>query len=326
MISEIVDNEADKRSITISIIAASKVNLALQQNSVPVLRDIVLNNPTDVSYQDLELTVTTSPGFAKPKAWHITRLAPDTEFSLHDRMIELNPGFLEEVNEAVRGTYNFSLNSRDKVLATASCDVQVLSRNEWGGIQELPEILAAYVQPNSPFIQEILRTAAKVLQGIGHAPKLDGYQSRNRKKVGEMVNAIWSAVVRQDLAYAEPPASFENTGQKIRLPEEVKRYRLVTCMDSTLLFAGALEQAGFNSLVIFTKGHSFVGVWLEDLEFGTSVVEDLQALRKRVDLKEILVFETTYVAHRPAISFNQAREEANGKLFDEDSFLLLVDI
>ena len=326
MNSETDNKETENKAITIQIAAAHKVNLALQQNSVPVLRDIVLNNPTDVSYQDLELTVTTTPGFAKPKVWHITRLAPDTEISLRDCMIELNPGFLEDVNEAVRGTYDFSLNSGDEVLATLSCDVQVLSRNEWGGIQELPEILAAYVQPNSPFIQEILRTAAKVLQGTGRDLKLDGYQSRSRKKVGEMVNAIWSAVIRQDLAYAEPPASFEDAGQKIRLPEEVKRHRLVTCMDSTLLFAGALEQAGFNSLIIFTKGHAFVGVWLEDLEFSTSVVEDLQALRKRVVLKEILVFETTYVAHRPAVRFKQAREEANVKLFDKDSFLLLVDI
>ena len=326
MNSETDNQETENKEITIQIAAAHKVNLALQQNSVPVLRDIVLNNPTDVGYQDLELTVITTPGFAKPKVWHITRLAPDAEISLRDCMIELNPGFLEEVNEAVRGTYDFSLSSGDGVLARLSCDVQVLSRNEWGGIQELPEILAAYVQPNSPFIQEILRTAAKVLQGAGHDPKLDGYQSRSRKKVGEMVNAIWSAVIRQDLAYAVPPASFENAGQKIRLPEEVKLHRLVTCMDSTLLFAGALEQAGFNSLIIFTKGHAFVGVWLEDLEFGTSVVEDLQALRKRVDLKEILVFETTYVAHRPAVKFTQAREEANAKLFDEESFLLLVDI
>ena len=171
-----------------------------------------------------------------------------------------------------------------------------------------------------------MRTAAKVLQGYGRDPMLNGYQSRSRKRVGEIVNAIWSAVVRQDLAYAEPPASFEDAGQKIRLPEEVKRHRLVTCMDSTLLFAGALEQAGLNPIAIFTKGHAFVGVWLEDLEFGTTVVEDLQALRKRVDLKEILLFETTFVAHRPAVGFKQAREEANSKLLDEQNFLLLVDI
>ncbi len=326
MNSETETRETENKKIAIQVAAAHKVNLALQQNSVPVLRDIVLNNPTDVSYQDLELAVTTTPEFANPRVWHITRLAPKAEISLRDCMIELNPGFLEEVNETVRGTYDFTLSAGDEVLATASCDVQVLSRNEWGGVQELPEILAAYVQPNSPFTQEILRAAAKVLEAHGRNPMLDGYQSRSRKRVGEMVNAIWSAVVRQDLAYAEPPASFEDAGQKIRLPEEVKRHRLVTCMDSTLLFAGALEQAGFNSLVIFTKGHAFVGVWLEDLEFGTSVVEDLQALRKRVELKEILVFETTFVAHRPAVSFKQARQEANGKLSDEDSFLLLVDI
>ena len=326
MISKTIDNKVEKQFITIRITVANKVNLALQQNSVPVLRDIVLNNPTDVSYQDLELTATTSPGFAKPKVWHITRLVSDTELSLHDRMIELNPGFLEEVNEAVRGTYNFSLNSGDKVLAAASCDVQVLSRNEWGGIQELPEILAAFVQPNSPFTQEILRTAAKVLEANGRNPMLDGYQARSRKRVGEIVNAIWAAVTRQDLAYAVPPASFEDTGQKIRLPEEVKRHRLVTCMDSTLLFTGILEQAGLNPLVIFTKGHAFVGVWLEDLEFGTSVVDDLQTLRKRVDLKEILVFETTLVANRPAVRFMEARDAAKCKLLNEADFLLLVDI
>ena len=286
----------------------------------------MLLNSTDVSYQNLELIITSRPEFVETKTWHITRLAPDSEHSLRDCVIELNPHFLEEVNEAVRATYYFTLKSGNEVLTSVSCDTEVLSRNEWGGIQELPEILAAFVQPNSPFIQEILRTAAKVLESYRRDPKLDGYQSKSRKRVGEMINAIWSAVIRQDLAYAEPPASFENTGQKIRLPEEVKRHRLVTCMDSTLLFAGALEQAGFNPLVIFTKGHAFVGVWLEDLEFGTSVVEDLQALRKRVDLKEILVFETTYVANRPAVGFKQAREEANSKLLDEQNFLLLVDI
>ena len=323
---ETADNVIDERLITIRVTAASKVNLALQQNSVPVLREILLVNPTGVSYQDLELTVTSSPEFAQTKTWHITRLANDTEHSLRDCVIKLNPHFLEEVNEAVRGTYCFTLKSEDEVLATVSCDTEVLSRNEWGGIQELPEILAAFVQPNSPFIQEILRTAAKVLEANGRNPMLDGYQSKSRKRVGEMVNAIWSAVVKQDLAYSEPPASFENTGQKIRLPDEVKRHRLVTCMDSTLLFASALEQAGLNSLIIFSKGHAFVGVWLEDLEFGTSVVEDLQALRKRVDLKEILVFETTLVAHRPAVRFKEAREVAKSKLLDESGFLLLVDI
>ena len=237
---ETAENVIDERFITIRVTATSKVNLALQQNSVPVLREITLFNPTDVSYHDLELTVTSTPEFAVTRTWHITRLAPDTEHSLRDCVIELNPHFLEEVNEAVRGTYYFTLKSRDEVLATASCDAEVLSRNEWGGIQELPEILAAFVQPNSPFIQEILRTAAKILEANGRNPMLDGYQSRNRKRVGEMVNAIWSAVVKQDLAYAEPPASFEDAGQKIRLPEEVKRYRLVTCMDSTLVICWCL--------------------------------------------------------------------------------------
>ena len=80
----------------------------------------------------------------------------------------------------------------------------MLSRNEWGGISELPEIIAAFIQPNAPFVQEILRRAAKILEANGRSPILDGYQSKNRQKVGEQVNAIWSATVKQDLAYVEP--------------------------------------------------------------------------------------------------------------------------
>ena len=60
MTSEITNHEADNQSITIHVTTAGKVNLALQQNSVPMLREIMLSNPTDVDYQDLGLPLFTT--------------------------------------------------------------------------------------------------------------------------------------------------------------------------------------------------------------------------------------------------------------------------
>ncbi len=83
-----------------------------------------------------------------------------------------------------------------------------------------------------------------------------------------------------------PPASFEQTGQKIRGAAQVGESGLATCLDLALLFASAMEQAGLNPLLLFTTGHAFAGVWLKREEFSTTVVDDITALRKRIQLKD----------------------------------------
>src|SRR3546814_1635267 len=120
--------------------------------------------------------------------------------------------------------------------------------------------------PNDPAVSQILKEAGEVLRRAGQQPSLDGYQSRSRQRVWQIASAIWSAVAARRLVYVEPPASFERQGQKIRTPGEVMGQGLATCLDTTVLFAAALEQAGLNPVIIFTKGHSFCGLWLQPQE------------------------------------------------------------
>jgi len=60
----------------------------------------------------------------------------------------------------------------------------------------------------------------------------------------------------------------------------------------------------------------------------TVVVDDVTAVRKRVKLKEMVIFETTIVAHRPAPSFTYATERGVEQIGEpvEETFELLVDI
>ena len=205
--------------------------------------------------------------------------------------------------------------------------VELLARNQWGGIGHLPEMVAAFVQPNDPAVDHVLKAAAQALQSGGKSPSIDGY-SNGAKRAWELASAIWTAVLQRKLHYALPPASFEHSGQKVRSHGQVLDAGLATCLDLTLLFASCLEQAHLNPLLIFTRGHAFVGLWLRDEEFSTAVVDDVTAVRKRLKLQEMLVFETTLAAHGKPVAFSQAIAEANRRLSEdeEDKFELVVDV
>ena len=86
--------------------------------------------------------------------------------------------------------------------------------------------------------------------------------------------------MRDTITYAVPPASFESTGQKIRLPSVIATTGLATCLDTALLFAAAFEQAGLHPVIVFTKGHAIVGAWLQPLYFPNLTVEEPIFVRK----------------------------------------------
>jgi len=130
------------------------------------------------------------------------------------------------------------------------------------------------------------------------------------------------------LDYALPPASFEYSGQKIRGTAQIAESGLATCLDLVLLFCSAIEQAGLNPLLVFTKGHAIAGVWLKPEGFTTTVVDDVTALRKRIKLQELVLFETTVITQRPSPSFSYAVQLGAQQISEEKekSFELAVDI
>ncbi len=110
------------------------------------------------------------------------------------------------------------------------------------------------------------------------------------------------------LDYALPPPASSSRAQKVRSPSQIESSSLGTCFDLALLFCAALEQAGLNPLLVFTEGHAFAGVWLQPEEFSTTVVDERDRLRKRLRLKELVLFETTLITQRSTAPFSYATE------------------
>jgi very-short-patch-repair endonuclease len=307
---------------------ASSFTYASYQNAIPVLRGIGIENRSDRQFESLRLELSSTPAFLRPKTWTIDRVIPGDHLPLGDRKVELDAGYLAGLNEAERGEITLRLVAGSEVLDEHRHAVRLLARDEWGGVADMAQLLPAFVMPNDPAVSSLLRKAAERLAAHGHPSGLDGYQSQDPKRAFMLTAAIYSAVASMGLHYAEPPASFESRGQKIRRPGTIAEEMLATCLDTTLLFAAALEAAGLHPVILMFDGHAAVGVWLTKRTFSNAIETDQMEVRKALASRELIVFETTGVTHRPAMMMEAAQRALDRRLAEEEAraFVAAIDV
>ena len=334
MESEILDRKSSEQQsfeseLSIDLTYIPKVNFAAAQNDVSIIQALRLKNTSNSVLSNLILKLTVQPQFAADKVWPIDRLVIDAKgLELSQLNLELDSAMISKVNEAENGNLAFSLEKDGEVLTSKKFPIRLLARDEWGGSEFMPQLIAAFVTPNEQAIDNLLRRASLLLEDAGHDSSINGYQSKDPSRSYMLVSAIWSATAELSLTYAEPPKSFESSGQKVRLPQQIISDKLATCLDSTLFMCGAIEQAGLNPVIIFTYGHCFAGFWVQDTSLDSAEEIDVWQIRKAIDCNELWVFETTLLTQRPVVSFEDAIKTGKSQLSEavEDNFLRAIDI
>lgn len=316
------------REVSIDFETIDRVNFACSQNDVPVLRRLSVKNLTDRSIYGLRVTMRTVPDVIREKTWNIESIAPDSEHIVSDTRVEFDVERLAGLNEAERGELQFSLQGDELSPSVERRKIDLLARDQWGGLSDLPQLLAAFVCPNDPSVAKILKSASSLLEAEEHDGSLDGYQSGEPARVYMLAGAIWSAATTLRLSYSETPASFELQGQKIRSPARVVEEGLATCLDTTLFLAAAYEKAGLNPVVLFSENHAWVAVWIQERDFGQVTEPDVVAVRKAVQAHELVPIESTLLTKRPTLGFENAEELGRRRLEEhrEAEFEMAVDI
>ncbi|KRR22382.1 DUF3320 domain-containing protein [Bradyrhizobium retamae] len=314
--------------IKVSCTVADSVNVAFYQNAVPIIRDLAVENALGSDVTGISIHLTSEPPFLTPGVWRIERIADQAVHHIRSLELKLDPAFLAGINASRRGELRIRVEAAGTVLAEQAVEINLLPPSHWGGVNSAPELLAAFVRPTDPSIDVILREASDKLAAAGRDEAMDGYRKRTKARAWEIADAIWAALVAHSIAYVLPPKSFERSGQMVRGPSDILSRKVGTCLDLTLLYASCLEQAGLNPVLALTEGHAFVGIWLVDEDFSGLVIDDPQMLRKRVQLEEMVVVETTLLTGAHPARFKQAVEAAK-KLIAEDAaspFELAIDV
>lgn len=316
--------DASGPPIRIEIDYEPRVNFAIQQNAVPLIHDLRVSNLGGRTLENLEIRITTDPEVSTPWSARVAALDPEREFVFGEVDLPLSATALVQQNERQAGALCIEVLGPDGALHSERHPIEVLAYNEWAGVGALPELLAAFAQPNHPGVVRLLKVARERLEQATGDPSFSGYQSRDPQRVAAMAEAIYGAVGALGITYVNPPASFEATGQKIRTPEQVLDDQMGTCLDLTMLFVAALEQIGLHPLILVVQGHAFPGLWLMDHQFPQPTIDDPLPIRKRMELRQALVFDSSAAATR--LPFGRAVDAAGRYLDDPDRFVFAIDV
>ena len=178
------DTKEDEQAKAVEIRAevAGQFTFASHQNDVAIMADLVIANSTTEALNDLTLHASAEPEVIGTRVWTIDRIGACSEFRIQDRRIPLAGGLLNGLTERMRADICVELRRGDEVLAKFTRPVVALARNEWGGARHMPELLAAFVAPNDPAVQRLLRDASGILRNASKSGGLEGYQSGSPKR------------------------------------------------------------------------------------------------------------------------------------------------
>ena len=302
------------------------LNLAIQQSRFPLVPELIVRNHGEEPLSGLSCTIAVEPAsFASEKSFPVEDVRPGRQVAV--RNLSPSPDFdkLLSLVEPIHGSIRLSVRSGDSILFEEERPLEIYAPDQWTGPDVLPELTAAFVMPNFPDSQELVKSVSEELRKATGDASVDGYQS-GKGRAYEILQACYRALHRVGIRYAMHVASFAEAGQKVRLPETVLRDRIGTCIETTLLLASLAEQCGLHPVVMVVQGHAYLGCHLTDSHFPDPATDDLQTVRKRVADDEFTMVETTCLT-KPDVTFTQAETIAKNDQLDNDSeFVCAIDV
>ncbi|MDT0687674.1 DUF4011 domain-containing protein [Autumnicola psychrophila] len=314
-------------NIQLDLLARERMNLALLQNRIPLIQKLQIGNDTEDHLENLKLKIISDPQGVLSGEIAISSIPPGETFIVENPVISHSWDYFRNVTEKIRGRVLIDLlDAQGNTIAKTFQDLEIEPESVWLGQQAPLELLVSHIMPNSEVVQRINRKAADFLKELTGNSALSGYQSKDRERVYQTAQAIYQAIREKNITYSEAPASFEDTGQKIRTPEQILKHSMANCLDISLFYAACLEQAGIHSLVFIIQGHAFAGFWLEDKFLPRPLEEDAQFYRKRMELDEMAAIEITNATADINISFSQLESLGKDHFKNEENFICGIDV
>ena len=314
-------------TISINFVHLPSINFAMQQNRVGLIRQLSITNSSDKILNNIKVSLLAEPEFAVATPYMIEAIPSGETIRVESLNLNLLPNYFAQLTERMAGHFTLEVSADNTILYSQIHPVDILAYDQWGGIATLPEMLSAFITPNHPAVAPIIKRAAIVLEQWTGSTALNEYQSRNPDRVQKQMAAIYTAISEQNIIYSTVPASFEESGQRIRLVDTVLAQKLGTCLDMALLYVSCLEAVGIHPLIIVADGHAFAGAWLYPETFPDSIVDDVSFITKRTaeGINDITLVETTCMNMGRQVDFDQAVKIANGEI-NQEKFVLALDV
>ncbi len=105
-------------------------------------------------------------------------------------------------------------------------------------------------------VQRLMREAAQYTK----AGYFQGYAGATAQDVHDQMRAIYQALGARGYIYNSVATTYFDHTQRVRMPAEALKQNHGNCIDTSLVFASALESIGLEPHIVFITGHAFVAV------------------------------------------------------------------
>lgn len=302
------------------------VNYALYHNRIPVCQYVDINNTTDKPLADVKVVV---EGEYIDKYESMIFPQVGAKKTVRFPTFDIVPSVKEltTLTERICSSFTLRVMTGEETIFTNRYDIDLLPYDFWLGTSIMPQTIASFVTPNHPAINALVVKTAEALKQMTGSSMLSEYQSGNTNDVRLQIAAVFAAIHSQGIVYRGMPASYEEIGQRVTLPDQVLATKIGNCIELTLLFATVLEAIGINAGVVIMQGHAYLAAWLVDDCYSCSVCDDASFIEKAISrgIDEMVVLECTTVAREKA-SFEDAVAVAERNLADLNAFHMFIDI
>ncbi len=302
-------------------------NYALTSSGMKLLQSSILTNRDETDWHEVRIAITGQ--YILSSTCILDTLRAGHAMQLDTLQLLPNDEILQQLTEAIATTFTLSVSVGNDTAEEFVLPVELQPFDQWNGNHLTPQLLTCFVTPNHPYVQQLCRAAADQMQAWTGDASMNAYQTDDPNDVRQQIAAVYEALRKESLAYVMPPASFGKEGQRVRMADIIRRDRMATCLDLTLLMTGCLEQLGINPIVVMMQEHCFVGAWLTEQIYNRAVGYDRERLLKLSadGVGQLVLVETTCVCQTSQFEFEKAVETATNQLRDNaDEFLYFLDV
>lgn len=302
-------------SVVVTVDAVEQINYAAAEGGELLVRKVEIQDP---EIKKAVCRITAVPEFIYEYKTEIE--LQNGKAQIDAPPLKLNHGcFRQEFIEAKEGEIQIEIldfEEQERILGFKNVPVHIQPYLHWDGWHHA-YTLSAFMQPNDPYVMKVLKRAGEYADENGIF--MSGYQSGRPEDVCRQAECIYRAIQDENVHYISSPPSFEQAGQKIRIPHQVlhDEVKQGTCLDLAILYASCLEAASLHGVLVVIDGHAFSGVWRNE-HTGLSrhfVMKDSLTEKDRSQMREdLLPIECTTMTDGTGTPFSQACEIAAGNM------------
>lgn len=270
--AELLRAGADTRdALGVHVAPRAQINYALLHNGEPLLHALRLTKWSDARAQDVDVEVRLDTTETREAPYRSSLILSEELTDVAARVVVPLTWMLDgALTEAVRTSLSVRVRWGGETLYSDTHRVTLLPPDEWVDDDDSRQWLPSFIYPRDPAVSRVLRAAQPHLVSLADdvTAGFDGYQSIDEELddptegVDLQVRAIWSALIQDlPLSYVNPPPTYTELSQRLRMPSDILDEGRGTCIDLTLLLCACLEYVEIYPVVFLLQGHAFPGYW-----------------------------------------------------------------